>query len=67
MVARGAEHISRCIAVVLGGLVLTSGCSSMMSSATAGLADSLTSAVLDQNEANILRGILRASQEAAKE
>ena len=40
------------ITVVIG---LTSGCSSIMSSATTGLADSLTNAVLDQNDPETVR------------
>jgi hypothetical protein len=55
MIARGAKHISKCGAVVFAAVVLTSGCSSMMSSATAGLADSLTNAVLDQNDPETVR------------
>ena len=36
-------------------LVAASGCSSIMSSATSGLADSLTTAVLDQNDPDTVR------------
>jgi hypothetical protein len=49
------SHIwmSRCCAVV--AIVSTLGCSSMMSSATSGLADSLTTAVLNQNDPETVR------------
>ena len=54
MIGRGAKHISKYSAAVVVAVVL-SGCSSMMSSATASLADSLTSAVLDQNDPETVR------------
>jgi hypothetical protein len=50
-----AKHISRSWAAAAISLVLTSGCSSMMSSATSDLADSLTKAVLDQNDPETVR------------
>jgi len=54
MIARGAKHIPRCSAAVLLTVVVC-GCSSMMSSATSSLADSLTEAVLDQNDPETVR------------
>jgi uncharacterized protein YceK len=51
----GVKHISRGCAVAIAAVVLTSGCSSIMSSATTGLADSLTNAVLDQNDPDTVR------------
>jgi len=48
---RFCMHAAAIIAVV----GLTSGCSSIMSSATTGLADSLTNAVLDQNDPETVR------------
>jgi hypothetical protein len=51
----GAKHIWRRWAVAAAALLLSVGCSSMMSSATADLADSLTQAVLDQNDPETVR------------
>jgi hypothetical protein len=55
MIAGRAKHISKCSASILAAVALTTGCSSMMSSATTGLADSLTNAVLDQNDPETVR------------
>jgi len=51
----GAKHIWRNWAAAAAAMVLTSGCSSIMSSATTGLAESLTNAVLDQNDPETVR------------
>jgi hypothetical protein len=53
--ANGATHISKTLIWVTAVMVLTAGCSSMMSSATTSLADSLTNAVLDQNDPETVR------------
>jgi hypothetical protein len=45
--------LSRCLAIL--AIVSIAGCSSMMSSATSGLADSLTTAVLNQNDPETVR------------
>lgn len=51
----GAKHILMSRAVLMIGVVVTAGCSSVMSSATSGLANSLTNAVLDQNDPETVR------------
>ena len=51
----GAKHIWRSWPAALAVMMLTTGCSSIMSSATTGLADSLTNAVLDQNDPETVR------------
>ncbi len=51
----GPKHIWIRRAALTFAVVLTAGCSSIMSSATTGLADSLTSAVLDQNDPETVR------------
>jgi hypothetical protein len=53
--SRGAKHIQRTGVVVALLTVATAGCSSIMSSATSGLADNLTQAVLDQNDPETVR------------
>ena len=50
-----AKHIWRSWPAATAAILLTSGCSSIMSSATTGLADSLTTAVLDQNDPETVR------------
>lgn len=55
MIAGRANHISKCSPFVVAAVVLTTGCSSIMSSATAGLADSLSNAVLNQNDPETVR------------
>ena len=49
------RHILKRSVVVIAAVGLATGCSSMMSSATVGLADSLTNAVLDQNDPETVR------------
>ena len=51
----GAKHIWRTLTAAGVIIVLTTGCSSIMSSATAGLAESLTNAVLNQNDPETVR------------
>jgi hypothetical protein len=51
MMRRGADW--GCVA--LAALVVTAGCSTLMSSATTGLADSLTGAILNQNDPETVR------------
>jgi uncharacterized protein YceK len=53
--AKGAKRISKILISTTVVIVLTTGCSSIMSSATTGLADSLTKAVLDQNDPETVR------------
>jgi len=53
--ARGAMPIWRTRIAAVAAIVLTVGCSSIMSSATSGLAESLTNAVLDQNDPETVR------------
>ena len=55
MRVQGAKHIWMSRVAVTSVLALTAGCSSIMSSATTSLADSLTSAVLDQNDPETVR------------
>jgi len=50
-----AKHIRVNTVAVTAAIVLTAGCSTMMSSATSSLADSLTDAVLDQNDPETVR------------
>ena len=51
----GAIHIWTRTVTLLLVVVLTAGCSSIMTSATAGLAESLTGAVLNQNDPETVR------------
>jgi hypothetical protein len=51
----GAKHISVRLAAAFGAVAMFAGCSSMMTSATSGLAESLTAAVLDQNDPETVR------------
>lgn len=51
----GAKPILMRFATAFTAVVMLSGCSSMMASATSGLADSLTAAVLDQNDLETVR------------
>jgi len=51
----GAKHIWRALIAAAVVIVLTTGCSSIMSSATTGLAESLTNAVLNQNDPETVR------------
>jgi len=51
----GAKHIWRTLIAAAVVIVLTTGCSSIMSSATTGLAESLTNAVLNQNDPETVR------------
>ncbi len=53
--AKGAKRISKILISTTVVIALTTGCSSIMSSATTGLADSLTKAVLDQNDPETVR------------
>jgi hypothetical protein len=53
--AGGAMHLLRNWIAAVAIIVLAGGCSSIMSSATTGLAQSLTSAVLDQNDPETVR------------
>ena len=50
-----AKHISVRLAAALAVVGVFAGCSSMMNSATSGLAESLTAAVLDQNDPETVR------------
>lgn len=52
---KGAQHIWMRRASLTCAVVLTAGCSSVMSSATTGLAESLTNAVLNQNDPETVR------------
>jgi len=51
----GAKHIWMRRVALTFAVVLTAGCSSIMSSATTGLAESLTNAVLNQNDPETVR------------
>jgi hypothetical protein len=51
----GAKHISMRYVAAGTAVALLTGCSSMMTSATTGLAESLTAAVLDQNDPETVR------------
>jgi hypothetical protein len=51
----GAKHISMRYVAACTAVALLTGCSSMMTSATTGLAESLTAAVLDQNDPETVR------------
>ena len=55
MRVQGAKRIWFSRVAVTLAIVLTAGCSSIMSSATTGLAESLTNAVLDQNDPETVR------------
>ena len=51
----GAKHIWRRRVAAVAAIVLTGGCSSIMSTATTDLADSLMHAVLNQNDPETVR------------
>jgi hypothetical protein len=52
---KGAKRIRMSTILAVASLIVTAGCSSIMSSATSNLADSLSNAVLDQNDPETVR------------